>query len=57
VQSANFVFSGVMVIAAALGIARVVGRGGRATNWSLVSYGACMPGAAILRADPVDGVP
>lgn len=57
VQTANFAISGLMVIAAALGIARVVGREGRATTWLLYIYGACVALAAIFRADPVDGFP
>src|SRR5215469_13031521 len=34
VQTANFALSGLMVIAAAVGVARVVGRGARATSWA-----------------------
>ena len=57
VQTANFALSGLMVIAAAIGIARVVGRGGRATSWALAVYGTGVALAAIVRADPVDGFP
>lgn len=56
-QTANFALSGLMVIAAAIGIARVVGRAGRATTWVLGAYGVCVALAAIFRADPVDGFP
>lgn len=57
VQTANFVVCGAMVIAAAFGIARVVGRSGRATCIALALYGISMLGASIFRADPVDGFP
>lgn len=57
VQIANFVVCGAMVIAAATGIARVVGRAGRATCVALALYGISMLGASIFRADPVDGFP
>jgi hypothetical protein len=57
VQTANFALSGLMVIAAAVGVARVVGRGARATAWAIGTYGVGVVLAAILRADPVDGFP
>lgn len=57
VQTANFALSGLMVIAAAIGVARVVGRGARATSWALGAFGAGVLLAAIFRADPVDGFP
>jgi hypothetical protein len=57
VQTANFALTGLMVIAAAVGIARVVGRAGRATTWLLGLYGVCVALAAIFRADPMDGFP
>lgn len=57
VQTANFVVCGAMVIAAAIGIARVVGRSGRGTTVALSLYGMSMLGASIFRADPVDGFP
>jgi hypothetical protein len=57
VQTANFAITGLMVIAAAVGIARVVGRAGRATTWLLCAYGVCVALAAIFRADPMDGFP
>lgn len=57
VQTANFALTGLMVIAAAIGIARVVGRAGRATCGFLLVYGVCVALAAIFRADPVDGFP
>ncbi len=44
-------------VAAAVGIARVVGRSGRATYSFLAAYGVSMLGASIFRADPVDGFP
>ena len=57
VQTANFVLSGAMVIAAAIGIARVLGSGSRATSWFLGGFGASMLVAAVFRADPVYGFP
>jgi len=57
VQTANFALSGIMVIAAALGVARAVGRGARATSWTLAAFGVGVALAAIFRADPVDGFP
>ena len=56
VQTANFVLTGLMVIAAAVGIARVLGRS-RAMTWLLGLYGVAMIAAAIFPADPVDGFP
>lgn len=57
VQTANFALSGLMVIAAAIGIARVVGGAARATVIALGAYGLCVALAAVFRADPVDGFP
>lgn len=57
VQTANFVLSGLLVIAAAVGIWRVLRPGARATTWLLGGYGAAMIAAAIFPADPVDGFP
>lgn len=57
VQTANFVLTGLMVLAAAVGIGRVLGRKSRAATWLLGGYGAAMIAAAIFPADPVDGFP
>lgn len=57
VQTANFALSGLMVIAAAVGLARVVGRGARATSWALGAFGVGVTLAALFRADPMDGFP
>ena len=57
VQTANFVLSGAMVIAAAVGIARVLGPRSRATSWFLGVFGASMLVAAVFHADPVYGFP
>jgi hypothetical protein len=57
VQTANFALSGLMVIAAAAGFARMPAPRLRATSWFLGAYGACILAAAIVRADPVDGFP
>jgi hypothetical membrane protein len=55
VQTANFVVCGLMVVGAALGIARVLRS--RAAGWVLGCYGASMIAAAIFPTDPVDGFP
>ena len=55
VQTANFVVSGLMVVAAAIGFARVLGPNSRAVSWFLGAFGVSMLAAAVLRADPVDG--
>jgi hypothetical protein len=57
VQTANFVLSGLMVLAAAVGFARVLGPKLRAVTWFLAGFGASMIAAAVFPADPVDGFP
>lgn len=57
VQTTNFALSGLMVVAAAVGIRRVAGRGSGPTFWALVVFGAGVLLAAIFRADPMDGFP
>jgi hypothetical protein len=58
VQTANFVLTGLMVLAAAIGVARVLG-GVRspAATWFLGAFGVAMIVAAIFPADPADGFP
>ena len=57
VQTANFVLTGLMVIAAAAGFRRALTPEGRATSLLLGVFGAGMIVAAVFRADPVDGFP
>ena len=57
VQTANFILSGLMVLAAAAGIRRVLGPKSRAVSWFLAGFGASMIVAAAFPADPVDGFP
>ena len=57
IQTANFVLSGLMVIAAATGFGRVLGPKSRGVRWSLGIFGAGMLVAAFFPADPVDGFP
>lgn len=57
IQTANFVVSGLLVLGAAVGIARVLGRGSRAMTVLLGGYGVAMLAAAVFTADPVDGFP
>lgn len=56
-QAANFLLSGLMVIAASAGVRQVLGREARGLTWSLGGYGAAMIAASIFTADPVDGFP
>lgn len=58
IQAANLVLSGLMVLAAALGFARAMGR--PAGGWAgvlLGVYGAGLVGAAIFPPDPIRGFP
>jgi hypothetical membrane protein len=57
VQTANFVISGLMVIAAAIGFARALRPHSRAAGWVLATFGVGMLVAAVFPADPVDGFP
>lgn len=57
VQTANFVLTGLMVLAAAVGFGRVLRPQSRAVGWFLGAFGASMLVAALFPADPVDGFP
>jgi Protein of unknown function (DUF998) len=57
VQTANFVLTGLMVLAAAVGFGRVLGTTSRAVTWFLGGFGVSMIVAAMFPADPVDGFP
>jgi len=57
VQTANFVLTGLMVLAAAVGFRRVLGPSSRTVSWFLGAFGASMVVAAVFRADPMDGFP
>ena len=57
VQTANFVVTGLLVLAAAVGFGRVLGPKSRAVRWLLGSFAVGMIVAAIFPADPVDGFP
>lgn len=57
IQTANFALTGLMVIAAAAGFRRALGRKSRAVTWLLTAYGLAILVAAIFPADPVDGFP
>jgi hypothetical protein len=57
IQTANFVLTGIMVIAAAVGLRRALGPGARAMSLFLAVYGSSMIVAAVFRADPMDGFP
>jgi hypothetical protein len=57
VQTANFVLSALMVLAAVAGIARVGVERSRAMRGALVVYALGMIAAAIFPTDPIDGFP
>ena len=59
IQVANFLASGSMTIAAAVGVRRALGatRGGRWARRLLGAYGAALVAAGLFRADPMDGFP
>lgn len=57
VQTANFVLTGLMVIAAAVGFARMPAPRLRAVAGWLALYGVSMIVAAAFPADPMDGFP
>lgn len=57
VQTANFVLSGLMVVAAAVGLERTLRPHSRASGWLLGCFGVSMLVAAVFPADPVDGFP
>lgn len=57
VQTANFLLTGLMVLAAAVGFRRALGQKSRAVSWFLGAFGASMIVAAVFPADPVDGFP
>lgn len=61
-QVANFVLTGVMVLAFAVGLSRALAgergeRGGRAAAALTGLFGACLVAAGVLRADPALGFP
>lgn len=57
IQTTNFVLSGLMVIAAAVGFARVLGTTSRALPGLVGAFGASMIMAAVFPADSMDGFP
>ena len=57
IQSVNFLLSGLMVVAAAVGVARIGGREFRLTSRLVGAYGTAVFLAGIFRADPVPGLP
>lgn len=59
IQSANFVVTGAMTVAAGVGVRRALGRG-RAARWSrwlVAGYGLGILAAGVFRADPSRGFP
>jgi hypothetical protein len=59
IQITNFVLTGLMTVAAAIGLRRALGEGTGRT-WAprlLAAYGACLVAAGIFRADPAQGFP
>jgi len=57
IQSANFIVTGLMVMAAAIGLYGVLKPTSRAVSWFLGAFGASMIVASVFRADPMDGFP
>jgi len=57
VQTANFVVTGLMVVATAVGFRRALGPRSGAVSLFLGAFGASMLVAAVFRADPMDGFP
>jgi len=57
IQTANFVITGLMVIAAAVGFGRALAWKPRSLTWFLAGFGLCMIVAAIFPSDPMDGFP
>jgi hypothetical membrane protein len=59
IQIANFVVTGLMTVAAAVGLRRAL-PAGRTRTWApllLAAYGGSLIGAGIFRADPAQGFP
>jgi hypothetical protein len=57
VQTANFVVTGLLVVAAAVGFQRALRATSRATGIFLGAFGVSMLVAAVCPADPMDGFP
>ncbi|MEZ6154125.1 MAG: DUF998 domain-containing protein, partial [Pirellulaceae bacterium] len=57
VQTANLALSGLMVIAAAIGVRNALRPQSRAAGWILACFGIGMFVGAVFPADPVDGFP
>ena len=59
IQMLNLVLTGLMVVAAAVGFRRALGKG-RAGRWAsrlLAVYGVALVAAGVFRADPMNGFP
>lgn len=56
-QTGNFILSGLMVVAAAVGLGRALRPQSRVAGWILGWFGISMLVAAVFPADPVDGFP
>jgi hypothetical membrane protein len=59
IQVANFIVTGLMTVAAAVGVRRALAAG-RARSWAPVligAYGVSLVGAGLFRADPAQGFP
>lgn len=59
VQSASFLLTGAMTVAAAIGMMRALGsdRSGKPAAWLIGLYGLGVVAAGIFRADPMNGFP
>jgi hypothetical protein len=59
IQIANFIATGLMTVAAAVGLRRSLPKG-TARRWApplISAYGLCLVGAGVFRADPAQGFP
>jgi hypothetical protein len=57
IQTANFVISGALVLAAVVGLGQVLGPKTRGMRWFLAAFGVSMLLAAAFPADAMDGFP
>jgi hypothetical membrane protein len=59
IQITNFIVTGLMIVAAAIGLRRALtpGRGGTWAPLLIAAYGMSLIGAGIFRADPAQGFP
>jgi hypothetical protein len=57
IQTANFALTGLLVVAAAIGLARALGPRSHLLTWPLAGHGLAVFTATFFPADPMDGFP